>query len=142
MSLEGLSAGAASTSTDAEATGLLGAGGESPSGAYSWVMTQAMASTALQLKWIIAGAVLLISFEGLAQFMELWSIHSCDVSGGGSNKALVLVSVPLKSCSGSCHHCDADIRHIRGYFRIFTCERCFLATGQNTLFACVLRRPS
>ena len=51
--------------TDAEATGLLGAGGPSPSGAYSWVMTKAMASTALLIKWIIAGAVLLIRFEGL-----------------------------------------------------------------------------
>ena len=50
MSLDMLSAGAASMSTDAEATGLLGAGGPSPSGAYSWVMTKALASTALLIK--------------------------------------------------------------------------------------------
>ena len=50
MSLDMLSAGAASMNTDAEATGLLGAGGPSPSGAYSWVMTKALASTALLIK--------------------------------------------------------------------------------------------
>ena len=50
MSLDMLSAGAASMSTDAEATGLLGAGGPSPSGAYSWVMTKALASTALLVR--------------------------------------------------------------------------------------------
>ena len=50
MSLDMLSAGAASMSTDAEATGLLGAGGPSLSGAYSWVMTKALASTALLSK--------------------------------------------------------------------------------------------
>ena len=64
MSLDGLSAGAASMNTDAEATGLLGAGGPFPSGAYSWVMTKAMASTVLLIKWIIAGAVLLIRLKG------------------------------------------------------------------------------
>ena len=50
MSLDMLSAGAASMSTDAEATGLLGAGGPSLSGAYSWAMTKALASTALLSK--------------------------------------------------------------------------------------------
>ena len=51
--------------TDAEATSLLSAAEPSPSDAYSWVMTNAMASTALLIKWIVARAVLLIRFEGL-----------------------------------------------------------------------------
>ena len=65
MSLDGLSAGTASMNTDAEATSLLSAAEPSPSDAYSWVMTNAMASTALLIKWIVARAVLLIRFEEL-----------------------------------------------------------------------------
>ena len=64
--------------------------------------------------------------------MEPWRTQSCDVSGGGSNKALMLVHVPVNGCSGRCHRCEAHTCQIWGYRNILTCMRYFLATGQTT----------
>ena len=64
--------------------------------------------------------------------MEPWRTQSCDDSGGGSNKALMLVHVPVNGCSGSCHRCEAHTCQVWGYRNILTCMRYFLATGQTT----------
>ena len=41
----------------------------------TWVMSQAMAGTALQLGWLLEGAALLVGFGWLCRIMELLNVR-------------------------------------------------------------------